>query len=420
MPQFALVDCNNFYVSCERVFNPALNNKPVVVLSNNDGCIIARSNEAKALDIPMGAPLFEYELFFRKHHVIVYSSNYSLYGDMSARVMATLTQLCPDIEIYSIDEAFLLLDSLTLDNTQAFAHLLRNRIKQWTGIPISIGIGPTKTLAKVANKIAKKQQNLNGVFEINAQTAIDDILKTSDVSDIWGVGRQYTKLLYQYGIKTAHQLKCADDRWIKKRMTICGLRTVHELRGISCISLEQVPTAQQSIACTRSFGQPITELNQLQEALATYAARASQKARAKNLIASALHVFITTGYHAQNSYSNGMSIELMQPTAFTPSIIAAAGTILKQIYKPGYRYKKAGVILLDLISAHHQQNSFLQEHRHEEHKTLMNTIDQLNRKWGRSTVRFAAEGFKKPWRMKQSKKSSYSTTSWKQLPIIKL
>lgn len=414
---FALVDCNNFYVSCERVFNPKLKGKPIVVLSNNDGCIIARSNEAKALGIPMGAPFFEYEPFIKKHNVIVYSSNYALYGDMSARVMTSLMQLYSEVEVYSIDEAFLQFNTLSSDQTETFAFDIRKHIKQWTGIPISIGIGPTKTLAKIANKIAKK--NDSGIFDISNKN-IDEILKTIKTADLWGIGRQYEILLKRYRITNAYQLKYADDRWIKKHMTICGLRTVHELRGIACIALQEGPEQRKSIACTRSFGKATCEFEDLNEAVATYTARAAEKLRKQKLIASAIYVFITTKHYSKFKYSNAVCIQLPCATSYTPQLIKYALQALKTIYRSEYYYKKAGIILLDFIDENHAQIDAFIANVSETQSKFIKTVDHINRKWGRKSVHFAAEGIKKPWIMKQSKKSAPYTTSWNSLLRINL
>lgn len=417
MTLYALIDCNNFYVSCERVFNPKLNNKPVVVLSNNDGCIIARSNEAKALGIPMGAPLFEYQPLLRRHNVTVYSSNYALYGDMSARVMATLNQLCPDMEVYSIDEAFLVLKLPASTNLLEYATTIRNQVMRWTGIPISVGIAPTKTLAKVANRIAKKNPACNGVFLLPKDP--DAILKKIAVADIWGVGRQYAKLLQRFGMHTAYDLKNADDRWIKKRMTICGLRTVHELRGIVCYSLDQNPESKQSIACARSFGKPTAELADLKEAVATYTARAAQKLRAQKSVASALYVFITTKHYSKYRYAKGICMPLAVPTAYTPTLIEYAHRGLAAIYKSEYYYKKAGVILLDFVDEQHTQADLFLPAPSSTQTNCMRMLDHINKKWGRKTVHFAAEGIKKPWLMRQSQKSAPFTTDWENLLKVK-
>jgi DNA polymerase V len=418
MTLYALIDCNNFYVSCERVFNPKLNNKPIVVLSNNDGCIIARSNEAKALGIPMGAPLFEYQALLHRHKVVVYSSNYALYGDMSTRVMSTLAQFCPDIEVYSIDEAFLLLKFPSSANLHEYALTIRNQVMRWTGIPISVGIAPTKTLAKIANRIAKKEPSYKSVFLLPENP--DSILKSVAVTDIWGVGRHYTKLLQRFGIHTAYDLKYTDDRWIKKRMTICGLRTVHELRGIACFALDENPERKQSIACTRSFGKPTSELKDLKEAVANYTARAAQKLRTQKSLACALYVFITTKHYSRYRYAKGICIPLSVATSYTPTLIEYAHRGLTAIYKSEYYYKKAGVILLDFVDEQHAQTDLFVPLPSENQKKFMCTFDQINKKWGRKTVHFAAEGIKKPWLMRQSQKSAPFTTDWDNLLKINL
>jgi DNA polymerase V len=283
---YSLIDCNNFYVSCERVFNPKLEGKPVIVLSNNDGCVIARSNESKALGIGMGVPVFKCKDLIKKHKIQVYSSNYTLYADMSQRVMDTLAQFTSDVEVYSIDEAFLSLSEFMSLNLTEYARDIRSTVKRWTGIPVSIGIGSTKTLAKVANKLSKRNPQYGGVFDITSHTQMNELLEQIRVEDIWGIGRQYTKLLNQNGIYTALQLKNASDTWIRKHMSVSGLRTVWELRGISCIPLEEAPPSKKAIISSRSFGRPVESLEELKEAIASYISRASEKLRAQQSVTS--------------------------------------------------------------------------------------------------------------------------------------
>ena len=280
--RIALVDCDNFYVSCERVFTPRLKDKPVVVLSNNDGCIVARSQEAKALGIPMGAPFFQYQKLIQNHEVKVYSSNYALYGDMSQRVMETLKCFSPNVEIYSIDEAFLDLTGFSNQSLTEYGTLIRNTIKKHIGIPVTIGIAPTKVLAKIATRIAKKDKTLKGVFDITTHPKIDELLKTIAVEDVWGIGRQYTKLLNSQGILTAKDLKYASPKWIQKHLTIVGLRILKELNGEPCIPLEELPPPKKGIICSRSFGKPIETLEEITEAISEYVSRAAQKLRAQN------------------------------------------------------------------------------------------------------------------------------------------
>ena len=278
-PLFALADCNNFYASCERVFNPKLAGRPAIVLSNNDGCVVARSNEAKALGIAMGVPAFQIRHLIRKHDVQVFSSNYALYGDLSQRVMETLQQFSPEVEVYSIDEAFLNLSGFTNINLTDYGRRIRATVKQWTGIPVSVGIAETKTLAKIANHVAKRTEGTDGVFDFTAWPDRDSVLARVLVEEVWGIGPNYARLLTQHGITTALGLRDADDHWIQKQMGVVGLRTVHELRGISCLPLEQCPPPKQGITCSRSFGRPVTTLAEMREAVAAYTARAAEKLR---------------------------------------------------------------------------------------------------------------------------------------------
>ena len=335
---YALIDGNNFYVSCERVFNPILIEKPVIVLSNNDGCVISRSNEAKALGIKMGQPLFECKHIIERCKVHVYSSNFALYGDMSARMMQVINDLVPHMEIYSIDEAFALFDN-AMQSPQARMRIVRETVMRWTGLPVSIGIGPTKTLAKLANKRAKKDLLTHGVFDMSIVN-LDQFLAAFPVSDVWGIGRAYTKKLASKGITTALHLKNADDAWIKKNMSVLGLKTVSESRGISCIDLQEVVPSKQSITCSRSFGTTVTQLSALQEAIATYTTRAAEKLREQQLSCGALSIFCATSRFVSDRYSNSRTIELLQPTSYTPTLIYAATHAMEEIYRPGYFYHK--------------------------------------------------------------------------------
>ncbi|MGE0010578.1 MAG: Y-family DNA polymerase [Candidatus Babeliales bacterium] len=417
---FALIDCNNFFVSCERVFNPRLRGVPVMVLSNNDGCVVARSQEVKDLGIAMGIPVFKCEALIKRHNIRVFSSNFNLYGDMSARVMSVLHEHVPEIEVYSIDEAFLRFDSMACDPLE-LGRLLRKRVLQCTGIPISIGIAPTKTLAKVANHIAKKQIQHKGVFDITRAPNIDEILEQFKVEDIWGVGRQYTKKLKRYRITSARQLKYAQDAWIKKNMTIVGLRTVHELRGIPCLSIVTQPQDKQSIAHTRSFGKKVTELQELKEAIANYAVQLARKLREEKMLACSLYVFIMTSYHTEYKYYNSRAIELLKPTSYTPDIITAASSALEEIFYAGYSYKRAGIIATELLPEDQEQiHAFLSQEQQDKQRVIMQEIDLLNHKWGSGTVGFAAQGSTKEWCSKRAHKSPSFTTKWDELLIIKL
>ncbi len=418
---FALVDCNNFYVSCEKVFNPKLDGKPVVVLSNNDGCVIARSNEAKALGIKMGFPAFKYEDLLKKHSVVVYSTNYPLYADMSQRVMNTLTQFTPNMEIYSIDEAFLSLTGFTSKNLIDYAKSIKNTVNKWTGIPITIGIGPTKTLAKTASKLAKKDPQYDSVLDITDHPNLDNLLDNIDVEDVWGVGRQYKKFLNRHDIYTALQLKNAPLEWIKTNMTVVGFRTVKELRGTSCITLEEIPAAKKGIMCTRSFGKAIESLEELKEAVASFVSRASEKLRDQHSVTSFIQVFIMTNpFKDEHQYVNSASVRLPIPTSYTPELINHCNQKLDIIYKPGYLYKKAGVIFDGIIPEDKIQLHLFRKSDLDSNRKLMKTVDYINTKWGRNTIQCASSGIQKKWKMRQSKLSSRFTTRWNEILVVKV
>ncbi len=421
---FALVDCNNFYASCERLFRPGLNGKPVVVLSNNDGCIVARSNEAKALGIPMGEPLYKAQHLIAKHKVHVFSSNYALYGDLSHRVMETLHQMEPEVEVYSIDEAFIALPVTKEWDRVKYAGELRERIRKNVGIPVSIGLAATKTLAKIANSVAKKQTQFNGVFDLVDRSQIDHVLEKIEVNDVWGIGRRSTEKLHSHGIYTALDLKRADETRIRKLLTVVGARTVMELNGISCISLENAPACPKSIITSRSFGHPVTDIDNLREAVITFVSIAGEKLRKQGVEAGALNLFITTGpFDEQAQYSNNQTIVLPQPSSSTPELIAAALQGLKSLYRPGYRYRKAGVMLTEILKQdrYKQQDLFsFSQPTTSEDKRLMTALDRINGKWGRQTIQYGmTTAENKPWMMQQTRKSPAYTTSWHELPVAK-
>jgi DNA polymerase V len=421
---FALVDCNNFYVSCERLFRPELNGKPVVVLTNNDGCIVARSNEAKALGIPMGEPFFKVKQLIARYNVHVFSSNYALYGDLSHRVMDVLREMEPNVEVYSIDEAFISLPVTKVWDRVKYAAELRERVRKQVGIPVSIGIATTKTLAKVANRVAKKEAQFQGVFDLTSESEIDQVLEKTEVNDVWGIGRRFTEKLNNRCIYTALDLKRADEAWIRKQLTVVGARTVMELNGISCISLENAPSCPKSIITSRSFGHPVADIDNLREAVISYVSRAGEKLRKQGVEADTLNIFITTGpFDEQASYSNNQTITLHRPTSSTPELIIAAIQCLEALYRPGYRYRKAGVMLAGIVKqgCSRQQDLFaFSQPAVKEDKPLMAALDTINGKWGRSTIQYGmttAEG--KPWTMQQTRKSPAYTTNWKELPVAK-
>jgi DNA polymerase V len=418
----AIVDCNNFYASCERVFNPELRGKPIVVLSNNDGMIIARSDEAKALGIPMGSPLFKNEEIIKKHGVKVFSSNYALYGDMSHRVMSTLELFSPDVEIYSIDEAFLNLRGFEHYDLSAYAEEISGTVKQWTGIPVSIGIAATKTLAKIANRYAKKNKESKGVLNLFDKNSdeIDYYLEQTDVSDVWGVGRQYTKLLYEYGIYNALQLKNADDKWIKKKMTVMGLRTVHELRGIPCFEYEYLPPPKKAIVSSRSFGKTVEDIEQIKEAISLFTSRAAEKLRQQHSAANLLSVFLRTNpFRKAPQYHNGVLITLPVATDITAEMIDYAMKGVEQIYRPGYQYYKVGVMLSGIVPKESTQFSLFDKAVRPKLAKITEVADRINMKYGSGTVFYARQGVNRSWRTRADKKSAHFTTDWNDLPKVK-
>ena len=419
MSMFALVDGNNFYVSCERVFNPHLIDRPVVVLSNNDGCAVARSEEAKALGIKMGVPWFQVQALARKHGVIALSSNYTLYADMSNRMMTVLGQFAPQ-EIYSIDESFLHFSGLNTDLT-AYGQAIRQRIKHWLGLPVCIGIGPTKTLAKLANHIAKKQPHWQGVCDLSVlpETALNNLLAGIESGEIWGIGRRLREKLHHLNIRTALALKYADTDLIGRMFSITTKRTVMELRGIPALRLDEVTPARKQILCSRSFGMPVTQYNELQEAITSYITRAAEKLRCQSSLAHAVHVDIRTNPHRKQDaqYRQGITVTLMEPTCDTIRLTRAGLWGLARIYRPGYRYNKAGAILMELIPAGLRQTALFTHNTtiSDKTQTLMTALDLINRRMGKDTLALAGAGIVKNWHMKRSHKSPCYTTEWKQL-----
>lgn len=418
---FALIDCNNFYASCERVFRPDLNGKPMVVLSNNDGCVIARSDEAKALGIPMGAPAFGYEKQFQQHGIEVFSANFALYGDMSQRVMTILSDYSPEIEIYSIDEAFLKLKGFELFNLQEYGAEMRNRVKKWTGIPISVGIAPTKALAKVANRIAKKYVNeTGGTYIIDSEEKRIKALKWLKIEDVWGIGRQHSKRLHTMDVRTAYDFTQLEDRFVKRQMAITGLRLKHDLQGIPTLDLEEVQL-KKSIATTRSFEENYTEFDQLAERISTFAVSCAEKLRKQNSCCNSIMVFIRTNRHRENlpQYSRNIVVKLPFPTNSSIELTQFAMQALRCIYKQGYAYKKAGVVVQDFSQENGlQQNLF--ENRNEKHIPLMEVIDKMNAQFGQQKIRLAAQDTQRVWKMKQERLSPRYTTRISDIITIKV
>lgn len=418
---FALVDCNNFYVSCERLFLPALERAPVAVLSNNDGNVVARSNEVKSLGLEFGAPYHECLGFIEKHGMRVFSSNYVLYGDLSHRVMETLARFAPVMEIYSIDEAFLDLRGLPERGLEDWGARVRSTVRQWTGIPVSIGIAPTKTLAKLANRIAKRRFPDRGVFAITGREELGSLLDGVPVKDIWGIGPRYARLLNRHGVLTAREFRDLPDWWLKKNMTVTGLRTAWELRGLSCLELEELVPPRKGIVSSRSFGRPVESLDELREAVAGYVSRAAGKLRRQRSSAAFLGVFLATNPFKEGpQYSNFTAVRLAVPTSYTPELIARARRCLEAIYRPGFRYKKAGVMLAEILDDDQATGDLFEAPGAARRKrSLAGTVDRINSRLGRGTVFYAAEGIGRTWSMRRSLLSPCYTTRWSDIPVVK-
>ena len=416
--KIALIDCNSFYVSCERLFNPKIRKKPVVVLSNNDGCIISRSNEAKALGIKMGEPYFKAKNIIVKNNVQVFSSNYSLYGDISRRVMRTLKRFNSEIEVYSIDEAFLDLSNFSDDEIESVGIEIRSIILQWTGIPTSIGIAKTKTLSKIANHIAKKEKS--GVVSLIGIEDIDPILEKVEIGDVWGVGRQLTKFYIKNDIYNAKQLKNISNTWIKKSSNLLSSRTAMELRGISCIDLEIQDSKRKSCVVSRSFGKKVETFQELKESVTNYCLNASEKIRSESLIAKSVTVFLRTSPFQNRGiyYSNSKTIDFPIATDNSIEIVKAAINGLKDIFKRGYKYQKVGVMLSGLSNLENKNNLFSSS-KDEKIKSLMRSIDSTNSRYGRSALSLASGGVNKKWNMRRKHSSKIDTVDFRCLPTIK-
>ena len=416
--KIALVDCNSFYVSCERLFNPRIRKKPVVVLSNNDGCIISRSNEAKALGIKMGEPYFKARDIILKNKVEVFSSNYSLYGDLSRRVMRTLKRFNSDIEVYSIDEAFMDLSNYTDTEVESVGREIRQTVLKWTGIPTSIGIAKTKTLSKVANHIAKKKQS--GVTSLIGIENLDPILEKVEINDVWGVGRQLTKFYQKNGIYNAKQLKNKSNTWIKKSSNVLSSRTAMELRGVPCIDIETTQTKRKSCVVSRSFGKRIETFQELKEAVANYCLNASEKIRSESLVAKAITVFVRTSPFQRNFgyYSNSKTVDFPIATNNSIETVKTAVASLESIFKNGYRYQKAGVMLTGLSNADGKKNLFSSE-KDEKINSLMRSMDNTNYRYGRATLSLASAGVHKKWNMRRQYSSKIDTADFYCLPTIR-
>lgn len=421
---FALVDCNNFYASCEKLFAPHLKDVPVLVLSNNDGCVVARSKEAKALGIKMGVPVFKIKQLIRQHKVQVFSSNYPLYADMSSRVMSTLEALAPRVEVYSIDEAFLDLSGLEqLFDLAEFGQQIKAKVDQDTGIQVCVGIAPTKTLAKLANHGAKQYPATGGVVDLTSPVRQQKLMAITSVDEVWGVGRQLTKRLNAMGIETALDLTQTDPQLIRSQFSIMLERTVQELNGIACLELEQVPAKKKQIISSRSFGELVTELAGMRQAVAQHASRAAEKLRAENQQAKVLTVFIQTNRFKtdQPSYSNSATGQLPDPSNDSRTLSRLALQLLQSIWKDGYRYNKAGVMLADFYDQNAKQTSLFEDMSQKyPSKKLMAVVDQINES-GLGKVTLGSQGTHNTntWAMKREHLSPAYTTRWSDLPKVK-
>lgn len=419
---FALIDCNNFYVSCERLFNPKLEGKPVVVLSNNDGCVVSRSSEAKALGVKMGVPLYQINALVKSAGIVTLSSNYALYGDLSNRIMSILSGFSPYQEIYSIDECFL--DFSGVPDRLRLAREIKETIKQCAGVPVCVGIGPTKTLAKLANYTAKTVSDCGGVFDFSALTECerDRIFSTLKAGEVWGIGRKLAQKFEQIGINTVLQLKDSSPELMRKQFSVVIERTVRELRGQSCLDMAEIASARKQIVSSRSFGKNVFELADLEQAVASYMAKAALKLRADRSLAGALEVYIRTNRFAEGSeqYAQTATVTLSHPTDDTMVLVKAASNALRQIYRSGYAYQKAGVSLLDLSNADERQLSLFQtEAVNTRSEKLMKLMDATNSAMGRGTLYLAAEGQNHSWQIKCNFKSPEYTTSWKGLAVAR-
>ncbi len=409
---YGLIDCNNFYASCERVFNPLLNGKPIVVLSNNDGCVIARSTEAKVLGIPMGEPAYKLKALIETNQVYVFSSNYVLYGDMSHRVMNTIAEFAPEMEVYSIDEAFILLDGFEIIDLKVYGQKMVRTVTRNTGIPVSLGIAPTKTLAKVANKFAKKYKNYKGVCIIDTDEKREKALKLTDIGDVWGIGRRYAKTLRYHSINTAWDFTQRTKSWVRHTMGVVGERTWLELCGTSCLEME-TPSDKKSICTSRSFGERLTEFAPISEAVSNFAAGCAEKLRKQHSYGCVLTVFIHTNPFATNQaqYYNQTVMQLPVPTNDTTELIDYALRGLRTIFAEGYRYKKAGVIVSEIVPERPLQGDLFDTRNREKFSKVMCVMDSLNASYGRQKVKIAAQGFDRKWKLKNEKLSPCFSTN---------
>jgi len=419
----ALVDCNNFYVSCERLFQPRLEGKPVVVLSNNDGCVVSRSQEIKNLGVKMAMPWFQLKNLAKRHGIIALSSNYTLYADISNRVMRLLSQYSPDQEVYSIDESFLDLTGMDgISDLTEYAQTMRSTIKRCVGIPVCVGIAPSKTLAKLANHVAKKHKQFHGVCDFNAMSArvLDNLLARIEVGEVWGVGRRSTERLQQMGINTALELKFSPAKRVRAEFGVVMERIVAELNGEACLELDEVTPPRQQIICSRSFGMPVTLLEDLEQAVIAYASRAAEKLRDQQSLAGGIQVYIRTSPHKKEAqqYQQAILLPLFEPTDDTRLLCRTALSALRQIYRSGFEYQKAGVMLTEIIAVSARPRTLFEDVAAQQKSTaLMSTLDSINRRMGSGTLQLLGEGVSKNWSMRRGNKSQRYTTEWNELAV---
>lgn len=421
----AIVDCNSFYAACERLFQPALHGKPVVVLSNNDGCIVSRSDEAKALGIKMAGPYYQHKKEIQENNVAVFSSNYYLYGDISWRVMETLRRLSPHVEVYSVDESFLDLAGIDENKLYEYSLFLKHTTEMWTGIPVSIGVAPTKVLSKVANKLAKKDKiGTNGVMILQTLEEQQQALQNFAIEDLWGIGGANAKKLRMHNINTGWQLRNMSESWARKNLGgVVGVRLIKELRGEPCIEMKNPLETKKMIATSRMFGKPVYELKELKEAVATYTSRVAEKLRRQHCAAKTITVFLVT-----NNYSSGYEYKpanssfytiLPYATSLTNTLITHAMPLVESLYGHGSKYIKAGVILSDIVQESAVQFNLFEKSRHPNEKTLMDTIDNINFGIQNDIIKFAASGTKSNWKMRQELRSPRYTTRWEELGKVR-
>lgn len=425
MPVFALVDCNNFYASCEKLFDPKLKDRPVVVLSNNDGCVVARSAEVKALGIPMGVPWFKLRDEAKRYGIVAFSSNYSLYADLSNRVVEVLSMFSPNIEVYSIDESFLELSGFESKSYRAYGAEIRQRVADWLGLAVCVGIGSSKTLAKLANHAAKKNlAGADGVCDFTTISApdLDALFSRIDVGEVWGVGRKIEARLVDMGIRTVKELRDADAELMRSKFSVVVERTVRELRGVSCLELQEVVPEKQQIMSSRSFGQLVFDLEMLEEAVASYVAKAAEKLRNQNSFAGAVQVHIRTNVFKPETpqYQRAVTVPMPEATSDTRVLTKWALRVLRRIYRSGFGYHKAGITLMNIVPAANQQFSLFPSGSAVDARSeaLMGVLDGINRKYGRGTMRLAAEGVEKAWQMRRGNLSHAYTTDWNGLAVV--